>query len=71
LKSKAPPEVPANGPTTAEANRKAAETIPKDICWFCPEQHAAVEPTFVQFDRTLKPVAKNLGTYNEAREKVG
>jgi len=24
----------------------------------------------VQFYPTLKPVAKNLGTYNEAREKV-
>jgi hypothetical protein len=33
-------------------------------------QHAAVEHTFVQFYPTLKPVAMNFGTYNEAREKV-
>jgi hypothetical protein len=39
-------------------------------CWSCHDQHAAVEHTFVQFYPTLKPVAKNLGTYNEVREKV-
>ncbi len=53
-----------------ESNAKTAETTPKDICWSCHEEHAAVEHTFVQFYPTLKPVAKNLGTYNEAREKV-
>jgi hypothetical protein len=53
-----------------EPNAKTAETMPKDSCWFCHEQHAAVEHTFVQFYPTLKPVAKNFGTYNEAREKV-
>jgi hypothetical protein len=53
-----------------EPNAKTAETMPKDICWSCHEQHAAVEHTFVQFYPTLKPVAKNFGTYNEAREKV-
>ena len=39
-------------------------------CWFCHEQHDAVEHTFVQFYPTLKPGAENFGTYNEAREKV-
>jgi Cytochrome P460 len=53
-----------------EANAKTAEIMPKDTCWSCHEQHAAVEHTFVQFYPTLKPVAKNFGTYNEAREKV-
>ena len=53
-----------------EPNAKSAETMPKDICWSCHEQHAAVEHTFVQFYPTLKPVAKNFGTYSEAREKL-
>ena len=53
-----------------EPNAKTAEVMPKSNCWSCHEQHAAVEHTFVQFFPTLKPVAKNFGTYNEAREKV-
>jgi hypothetical protein len=53
-----------------EPNAKTAEVMPKSNCWSCHEQHAAVEHTFVQFYPTLKPVAKNFGTYNEAREKV-
>jgi Cytochrome P460 len=54
-----------------EANAKTAEAMPKgNECWSCHEQHAAVEHTFVQFYPTLKPVAKNFNTYNEAREKV-
>jgi hypothetical protein len=39
-------------------------------CWTCHDAHAAVEHTFVQFYPTLKTVAKQLGTYNEEREKV-
>ena len=39
-------------------------------CWACHDAHAAVEHTFVQFYPTLKPVAKQFGTYNEEREKV-
>ena len=38
-------------------------------CWSCYDQHTAVEHTFVQFYPTLKHVAKNFDTYNEAREK--
>ena len=53
-----------------EPNAKAAEATPKGDCWSCHDQHAAVEHTFVQFYPTLKPVAKNFGAYNEAREKV-
>lgn len=53
-----------------EPNSKSAETKPKGNCWSCHDQHAAVEHTFVQFYPTLKRVAKNFGTYNEAREKV-
>jgi hypothetical protein len=53
-----------------EPNAKTAEAMPKgNVCWSCHDQHAAVEHTFVQFYPTLKPVAKNFGTYNEAREK--
>jgi len=39
-------------------------------CWSCHDAHAAVEHTFVQFYPTLKPIAKQFGTYNEEREKV-
>jgi hypothetical protein len=46
-----------------------AEIQPKENCWSCHAQHAAVEHTFVQFYPTLKPLAKKFGTYNEAREK--
>jgi len=54
-----------------EPNAKTAEAMPKgNGCWSCHDQHAAVEHTFVQFYPTLKPVAQNFGTYNEAREKV-
>jgi len=53
-----------------EPNAKTAEAMPKDSWWSCHEQHAAVEHTFVQFYPTLKAVAKNFGTYNEAREKI-
>jgi len=53
-----------------ESNARTAEAAPKDACWSCHDQHAAVEQTFVQFYPTLRPVAKKFGTYNEAREKV-
>ena len=53
------------------ADGKAAEAMPKgNPCWACHDAHAAVEHTFVQFYPTLKPVAKQFGTYNEAREQV-
>ena len=51
---------------------KVAEAMPEgNECWSCHDQHAAVEHTFAQFYPTLKPVAKNFGTYDEARERVG
>jgi len=54
-----------------EPNDKTAQAMSKgNECWSCHDQHAAVEHTFVQFYPTLKPVAKNFGTYDEAREKV-
>jgi hypothetical protein len=54
-----------------QPHAKTAEAMPKgNDCWSCHDQHAAVEHTFVQFYPTLKPVAKNFGTFNDAREKV-
>jgi hypothetical protein len=53
-----------------EPNAKTAEATPKDQCWACHDQHAAVEHTFVQFYPTLKPVAKRFRTYNETREQI-
>jgi hypothetical protein len=38
-------------------------TGPKDPCWQCHDNNAAVEHTFVQFYPTLKPVAEKFGTY--------
>jgi hypothetical protein len=52
------------------ADGKTAEAMPKNGCWSCHDDHAAVEHTFVQFYPTLKVVAKKFGTYNEARERV-
>ena len=51
-------------------NDKSAEANPREACWQCHEDHAAVEHSFVQFYPTLKPVAKKFGTYKEAAEKV-
>ena len=46
---------------------KTAEAKPKQQCWQCHDDHAAVEHTFVQFYPTLKPIAQKFGTYrNEA-----
>jgi|ERR1700690_1244898 hypothetical protein len=50
-------------------NRTAAAN-PKEGCWQCHEDHAAVEHSFVQFYPTLKPVAKKFGTYKQAAENV-
>jgi hypothetical protein len=49
---------------------KSANANPKEGCFQCHDQHAAVEHTFVQFYPTLKPVAQKFGTYNQEREKV-
>ncbi|HEY6938427.1 MAG TPA: cytochrome P460 family protein [Terriglobales bacterium] len=52
-----------------QSNRTAAAN-PKPGCFSCHEQHAAVEHTFVQFYPTLKPIAKEFGTYRQSAEKV-
>jgi hypothetical protein len=49
---------------------KSAAANPKQACWQCHEDHAAVEHSFVQFYPTLKPVAKKFGTYKQAVEDV-
>jgi len=54
-----------------DAEGKTAGAMPRgNACWSCHDAHAAVEHTFVQFYPTLKPVAKQFGTYNEAQEQV-
>ncbi len=47
-----------------------AMTGPKDTCWRCHENNAAVEHTFVQFYPTLKPVAEKFGTYRHQVEQT-
>ena len=51
-------------------DNKTAGANPKEGCWQCHEDHAAVEHSFVQFYPTLKPVAKKFGTYKESAEAV-
>jgi hypothetical protein len=46
------------------------EAMPREHCWNCHEDNAAVEHVFVQFYPTLKPVAQNFGTYRAERERV-
>ena len=53
-----------------DENTKSAASNPKEGCFQCHENHAAVEHSFVQFYPTLKPVAKKFGTYRQEREKV-
>ena len=49
------------------AGAKNAEPMsgPKDPCWTCHNDNAAVEHTFVQFYPTLKPIAEKFGTYRQ------
>ena len=49
---------------------KTSAAAPKQVCWQCHEDHAAVEHTFVQFYPTLKPVAQKFGTYKASAEQV-
>ena len=49
---------------------KTADANPKQNCWQCHDDHAAVEHTFVQFYPTLKPIAQKFGTYRSERENV-
>jgi Cytochrome P460 len=53
-----------------DEDTKSAKANPKEGCFQCHENHAAVEHTFVQFYPTLKPVAKKFGTYRQERENV-
>ena len=53
-----------------DENSKSASVNPKEGCFQCHDQHAAVEHSFVQFYPTLKPVAKKFGTYKQAAENV-
>jgi Cytochrome P460 len=46
------------------------EAMPKEHCWNCHENNAAVEHVFVQFYPTLKPAAQKFGTYRAERERV-
>lgn len=48
---------------------KSAEAKPKQECWQCHHDHAAVEHTFVQFYPTLKPIAQKFGTYRTQADK--
>jgi hypothetical protein len=49
---------------------QTSSAAPKQVCWQCHEDHAAVEHTFVQFYPTLKPVAQKFGTYKASAEQV-
>jgi cytochrome P460 len=51
-------------------NTKAATANPKQACWQCHNDHAAVEHSFVQFYPTLKPIAEKFGTYRIERENA-
>ncbi|MBZ5719299.1 MAG: cytochrome P460 family protein [Acidobacteriia bacterium] len=53
-----------------DEDSKSAKANPKEGCFQCHENHAAVEHSFVQFYPTLKPVAKKFGTYRQERENV-
>jgi hypothetical protein len=53
-----------------DEDTKSSSPNPKQACWQCHEDHAAVEHSFVQFYPTLKPVAKKFGTYRESAERI-
>jgi hypothetical protein len=50
------------------ADEKTAAANPKQNCWVCHENNAAVEHSFVQFYPTLKPLAQKFGTYRNHGE---
>jgi hypothetical protein len=56
------------------ADAQTAEAMtgpgPKDACWQCHDNNAAVEHTFVQFYPTLKPVAEKFGTYRHQADQI-
>jgi hypothetical protein len=51
-------------------NDKTATANPKENCWVCHENNAAVEHSFVQFYPTLKPIAQKFGTYHKHGESA-
>ena len=51
-------------------SEKTATANPKEACWQCHNDHAAVEHSFVQFYPTLKPMAEKFGTYRKEAEIV-
>ena len=51
-------------------DEKTAEAKPKQQCWQCHNDDAAVEHTFVQFYPTLKPIAQKFGTYRKEPDTV-
>jgi hypothetical protein len=51
-----------------QGDEKTAAVNPKENCWVCHENNAAVEHTFVQFYPTLRPIAQKFGTYRERGE---
>jgi hypothetical protein len=53
-----------------DEDAKSAQSNPKQGCWQCHEDHAAVEHSFAQFYPTLKPIAKKFGTYKQPAENV-
>jgi Cytochrome P460 len=53
-----------------DEDTKSAGANPKQACWQCHEDHAAVEHSFAQFYPTLKPVAKKFGTYKQSAEDI-
>ncbi len=53
-----------------DAQAATAMTGPKDTCWQCHNDNAAVEHTFVQFYPTLKPVAEKFGTYRNRSDQT-
>ena len=46
-----------------DATASSAAVRPKDSCWQCHDDHAAVEHSFVQFYPTLQPIARKFGTF--------
>jgi hypothetical protein len=51
-----------------DEGQKTTQVNPKQACFQCHEDHAAVEHSFVQFYPTLKAVARKFGVYNQSRE---
>jgi hypothetical protein len=51
-----------------DSSAKTAKPNPKAMCWQCHYDHGAVDSTYVQFYPTLKPVAQQFGTYQQAPE---